>query len=149
MTDKLVILSERIADRLGIDPITIKYEELDEDDSRLYVDGNPYIGINNKYKNDYEESAKCVAHEMRHIFQIFYAQLFNDERAKRWMKELSHTINSSNLAEGDYASQELELDAFAFTKFYLEAFEGIKVINKIPGYEEIIVKYIKKNMGFM
>ena len=148
MTDKLIKLSERIGDRLGIDPIAIKYEELDEDDSRLYVNGNPYIGINIKYKNDYEESAKCVVHEMRHIFQIFYAQLFNDERARRWMKELSHTINSSNLAEGDYASQELELDAFAFTKFYLEAFEGIKVINKIPGYEEIIVKYIKNHIMF-
>ena len=149
MNKKLIKLSERIADRLGIDPITIKYEELLEDDSRLYISDDPYIGINIKYVNDYEECAKCVAHEMRHIFQIFYAQLFNDERARRWKNELSHTINSSNLDDGNYASQELELDAFAFNKFYLEAFEGIKVINKIPGYEEILGKYFKKNMGFM
>ena len=83
LNDKLIKLSERIADRLGIDPITIKYEELLEDDSRLYIDDDPYIGINIKYINDYDECAKCVAHEMRHIFQIFYSQLFNDDRARR------------------------------------------------------------------
>lgn len=149
MKNKLMKLSERIADRLGIDPLEIKYEEMYPDDSRLYIHGTPYIAISTLYKDNYIESAKCVAHEMRHVFQFFYAELFNDERAKRWLKQLSHQINSSNLDEGDYGSQELELDAFAFTKFFLETFEGIEVINNIPGYEKYVVEYIKKNKGIM
>ena len=94
-------LSKRIADRLGIDPLEIKYEVMHPDYSRLYIKGKAYIVINTLYKNSYIESAKCVAHEMRHVFQFFYARLFDDERARRWLKQLSHQINLSNLDEGD------------------------------------------------
>lgn len=34
LKNKLMKLSERIADRLGIDPLEIKYEEMYPDDSR-------------------------------------------------------------------------------------------------------------------
>lgn len=142
-------LSERIVDRLGIDPLEIKYEEMYPDYSRSYIHGTPYIAISTLYKDNYIESAKCVSLEMRYVFQFFYAELFDDERAKRWLKQLSHQINSSNLDEGDYESQELELDAFAFTKFFLKTFEGIEVINNILGYEKYVVEYIKNNNGIM
>ena len=79
-------LCERIADRLGIDPLEIRFEDL-SDDSRLYIKDN-YVAINKKYENDYVETAKCIAHEYRHVFQIFYVQIFFDERSLRWKKEL-------------------------------------------------------------
>lgn len=110
----------RIADRLGIEPLEIMFEEM-IDDSRLYIK-EEYVAINKNFENDYEECAKAIAHEYRHIFQLFYVNIFNDERSERWKKELQGAVNSSNMDNtgSNYISQEIELDAFAFTKYYLE-----------------------------
>ena len=135
----------RIANRLGIDPLDIKFEDL-TDDSRLYIKEN-YVAINKKHENDYEECAKCIAHEYRHVFQLFYVNIFNDERSERWKKELQGAVNSSNMDGNgsNYISQEIELDAFAFTKYYLEKFENMKVRIKIDGLDNVIDKYIIVN----
>lgn len=53
-------LCQRIADRLGIDPLVIKFEEM-IDDSKLYIKEN-CVAINMKFENDYEECAKSIAH---------------------------------------------------------------------------------------
>jgi len=139
----------RIADQLGIEPLDIKFEDLN-DDSRLYIKEN-YVAINKKYENDYEECAKSIAHEYRHVFQIFYVNLFSNERSIRWKKELQGVINSSNMNSNgsNYIAQEIELDAFAFTKFYLENYESIPVTNKVPGYDQIIDKYLIINESIM
>jgi len=143
------MLCIRIADRLGVAPLEIKFEDF-SDDSRLYIKDN-YVAINKKYENDYVETVKCIAHEYRHVFQIFYVQIFSDERSLRWRKELQSMINSSNInASGtNYLSQEIELDAFAFTKFYLENFENIKVENRIDGYDQYIDIYIEHAKAIM
>ena len=135
----------RVANRLGIDPLDIKFEDL-TDDSRLYIKEN-YVAINKKHENDNEECAKCIAHEYRHIFQLFYVNIFNDERSERWKKELQGAVNSSNMDNtgSNYISQEIELDAFAFTKYYLEKFENMKVRIKIDGLDNVIDKYIIVN----
>jgi len=67
---KLNGLCERIANRLGIDPLEIKFEEM-IDDSRLYIK-EEYVAINKKYENNYVECAKAIAHEYRHVFQFYY-----------------------------------------------------------------------------
>jgi hypothetical protein len=146
---KLNGLCERIANRLGIDPLEIKFEEM-IDDSRLYIK-EEYVAINKKFENDYVECAKAIAHEYRHVFQIFYANMFNDERAKRWRAELSTLVNTSNMDNkgSNYISQELELDPFSFTKYYLEKYESISIKNKIARYDEIIDQYIRTNKILM
>lgn len=138
-------LCQRIADRLGIDPLDIKFEEM-IDDSRLYIK-EEYVAINKKFEYDCVECAKAITHEYRHVFQIFYANMFNDDRARRWRSELSNLVNTSNMSDkgSNYISQELELDAFSFTKYYLDKYESMKVENKINGYDEIIEKYILIN----
>ena len=141
-------LMKKIANHLGLEPIPIKYEDI-TDDSRMYFEKG-YIAISCKLKDNYEECAKCIAHEMRHLFQIWYAKLMNDERAIRWKEEFQHGINSSNMTRvEEYLSQELELDAFAFTKYYLETYEGIEVVHKVPMYEKLIEAYIRKNREIM
>lgn len=136
-------LCQRIADRLGIDPLVIKFEDLN-DDSRLYIKEN-YVAINKKYENDYEECAKSIAHEYRHVFQIFYVNLFSNDRSIRWKKELQGVVNSSNMDSNgsNYIAQEIELDAFAFTKYYLEKYENMKVDNKIDKLDFYIQEYIR------
>lgn len=77
--------------------------------------------------------------------------MFSDERTERWKKELNLAINSSNINEtgSNYISQELELDAFSFTKFYLERYEGMKIIYPNDKYENIILDYIELNKSIM
>ena len=139
----------RIADQLGIEPLDIRFEDL-TDDSRLYIKEN-YVAINKKYENDYEECAKSIAHEYRHVFQIFYITLFDNDRSKRWKKELQGVINSSNMDinGSNYISQEIELDAFALTKYYLEEFENIEVVNKIDNLDFYIMEYIKRSKDIL
>jgi hypothetical protein len=110
-----------------------------------------FTAINKKFENDYVECAKAITHEYRHVFQIFYANMFNDERAKRWRSELSTLVNTSNMDnEGmNYINQELELDAFAFTKYYLEEFENIKVVNRIDKLDLYIHEYIKRSKDIL
>lgn len=149
MTKSLEQLQKEVADHLGIDPLPIKFEFI-LDDSRIYYK-EEYVGINIKYKNNYEECAKCITHEYRHVFQVFYCQLIDTETTRRWKGLLANSINSSNMSANglDYIGQELEIDAFAFTKFYLEHYEGMKVVNRIDGLDAILDLYIEKNIRIM
>ena len=143
-------LQNEVADHLGIDPLSIKFEDLVEEDSRLYTQ-EEYVGINVKYKNDYLECAKAITHEYRHVFQIFYANLFDTETAIRWKQLLATHINSATMNENgaNYINQELEIDAFAFTKFYLKQYEHIDVKNKMYGLDKYLDAYIIKNIKIM
>lgn len=149
LTKGIKQLQNEIADHLGIDPLPIKFEDMGQDDSRLYIK-EQYVGINRKYNDDFEECVKCIAHEYRHIFQIFYSQLFDNDIARR-KGLLSTQINSATMMQdgSDYIGQELEIDAFAFTKFYFEHYEGMKVVNRIDGLDDILDLYIEKNIRIM
>lgn len=80
------------------------------------------------------------------IFIISYLKLAVETilKVKRWKEELSHQVNSSNMDSDwkNYLAQELELDAFAFTKYYLKEYESIETFNKIDGFDEYIDRYI-------
>ena len=143
-------LQDEVAEHLGIDPLPIKFEELGEEDSRLYIK-EEYVGINIKYKNNYLECAKCITHEYRHVFQLFYANLFDTKTAIRWKKLLATHINSLTISldGSNYINQELEIDAFAFTRFYLNRYEHINVKNKMDDLDEYLDVYIMNNMNKM
>jgi hypothetical protein len=44
-----------------------------------------------------------------------------------------------------YAYRELEIDAFAFSKYYLDNYEDMTVVQPNKLYEKIITKYIENN----
>lgn len=119
---KIDELSKRIADHLAVEELEIKFDKI-IDDSRLYPKKG-FIVINEKYKANYIECAKSLAHEYRHVFQIYYANLMNDELAKIWRDELwtaknSNNININNATEfTEYSLQMIEIDAEAFTVYY-------------------------------
>jgi len=87
----LEALARRVEERLGLEPIRIEFEDK-LDDSRLYTN-DMHVSINNKYKNDYVECAKCIAHEFRHIFQFCYVKVMDDARSKRWREEMAKAKN--------------------------------------------------------
>ena len=120
-------LAARIAAHLGITAYEIRFESIPED-ARLYFDCD-YIIINKKYKRNYEEIAKSIAHEYRHIFQREYVKNHDDEIAKIWKEELEKIKNKE---VHDYFSYHSEIDALAYTKYYLQTYENIVVnINNI------------------
>ena len=59
-------------------------------------------------------------------------------------KGTSRCINSSNMDSNgsNYIAQEIELDAFAFTKYYLEIWK-YEVDNKIDKLDFYIQEYIR------
>ena len=54
-----------------------------------------------------------------------------------------------NDAGSNYINQEFEIDAFAFTKLYLENFEDIDVINRVDGLHKYLDLYIENNKRIM
>ncbi len=145
---KLDELAKRIANHLAVEELEIKFDKI-IDDSRLYPKEG-LIVINEKYKDNYIECAKSLAHEYRHVFQIYYANLMDDELAKIWREELgtaknSNNININNATEfTEYSLQMIEIDAEAFAIYYLRTFENINVSRKEEWFQKLIEVYIKK-----
>lgn len=111
---KLIKLLEEVAKYLCIDLIPIEYEKLEIDNSRSIIKSILKILINIKYENNFIELAKYITHEMRHIFQIYWANLMNDKLAIIWEKELAQTKSSANIdvnsnEYNDYSLQVMEL----------------------------------------
>lgn len=71
----------------------------------------------------------CIAHEYRHAFQIYWAELMDDNIAKIWRKEIITAKNSSNTIMHDrkdlerYNLQAIEVDAEAFAIYYLRTYK--------------------------
>ena len=147
MISKLIKLSMHVCKLLKIEMVPILFEDIGIEDSRLYLN-DPYIAISEKYIDDYIECAKCVCHEFRHLYQIAYVKTNCDSKALIMKKELLNIKSFDFKEDGSVASymmQEIEIDAFAFTKWYMDKFLNIDVIHKIELYEEIIKEYIEKN----
>ena len=146
----LIKLQKEVAKHLGIDPLPIRFEEMGDEDSRLYIK-EEYVGINIKYKDDFTECAKSITHEYRHVFQMFYANLYDNEKAQKWKKLLTTHINTATMNENgsNYINQELEIDSFAFTKYYLGQFEHIDIKNKVDGLDKYLDIYINENISIM
>ncbi len=146
--DKLIKLSEEVAEYLGIDLIPLEYENLEIDDSRLILKPISKIVINIKYENNFLESAKCITHEMRHIFQIYWANLMDDKFARIWKEELAQAKSSANInvnsnEYNDYSLQAIELDAFAFSQYYLRNC-NIYFKYEDKRFQRLVEEYMKK-----
>ena len=144
-------LSNEIAEHLGVESLPIKFEDLDDENSRLYTH-EKYVEINKKYKENYEETAKCIAHENIGIYSKSSMLDYFKMKDQPDGKVLFRTqIKPSTLNDdcSNYINQELKVDAFAFTKFYLEKYEDIDVINRIDGFDKYLDLYIEDNIMIM
>lgn len=153
---KIETLSKKVVDHLGVEMIPISYDDSILDDSRLCVKPEVKLVINERHKNNYIECAKSIVHEFRHLFQIMYAFNFNDELAIRWRKAFQNTKSSENSDilnniddSTEYVYQEIEIDAFAFTKHFLKTYENLDVVHPSDSYENIINQYIKYKKHLM
>ena len=134
-----------ICDILGIECVPIVFEDDMEDDSRFYIK-EFYIALNTKVKT-LLEGIKCVSHECKHIEQLLRSIKPTTEQEKRW-KDCFYNgpivKDYNNLDEiTEYALQEIEIDAYAFTQIYIKERLGIEIVHPNELYQKIISHYIK------
>ena len=145
MLGRLIDLSIEVSNYLGIEMLPIVFEEM-IDDARIYFDDG-YIAINQKHKDNFIECAKSITHELRHLYQAIYSITSSDNRFKRMRRELQNPVEldpNDIYSITKYTLQEIEIDAYAFSKWYLKTKLGIDVIHPSPSYETIINDYIDK-----
>ncbi len=132
-------LQNQLFDYLGLKPIEIKYEELEED-SRFYIQGL-YIGINNNYIDNELESLKCIIHEIRHYYQLAVVayQVEEEPQYKYWKQE----FKMNNLKPEDSLCLHLEVDAYAFTKYILKEWFNIEYHHNNLDYDKALDIFIK------
>lgn len=109
--NKLLKLSHDVAVFLGEETLPIEFDPLGMEDSRLVVRPKSKIVINSKYQNDFVECAKCITHEYRHVYQIYYVKFMNNKLAELWKSELANANNSgylsTNLSFNNYKLQAI------------------------------------------
>lgn len=137
-----------VCNYLNMELIPIVIEDM-EDDSRFYVQ-EAYIAISKECIKDKIEASKCLAHELRHVYQmICVAENIESEPLRiEWEKDLRNpvVVNDPNSAEEytNYIGMTIEIDAFAFQKFMVKEFYDITVNYPILEYDLILDLYINK-----
>lgn len=139
MLSRLMPIHKALAKYLGIEMIPVICDEIEED-SRFYFK-EQYIVISTKMLEKYSDAAKSLIHEVRHQYQQV---CINDPNTKEnpilvklWkedMPKLFNPLTYLNL-EGDnpYLSNVCELDAHAFSKWYLN--EKYHIETHFPQFE--------------
>ena len=146
MEKKIEELCNNLSEYLDIDFLPVKFDKINPDDSRLSIKDNCIL-INNDLKDNFIECAKCIVHEYRHAWQIFYVYEHNDKIALKWKEEYSSYHSSSE--SDDYFMQTIEIDAFAFTKYYIKRFLNIDIVNHVKGFDKILDIYIDNNKNLL
>ena len=150
MHKELRLMGKRIADHLGVDELPIEFDYLKDESSRLEMKPKPRILISDTFLTKYDYAAYCLAHEYRHVFQIYWASLMDDDLARLWKQEMASAKNSSNMDVNneeellEYSIQTIEVDAEAFAIYYLRTFENIYVKKEQEWFQRLIEAYIRK-----
>ena len=131
-----------VAAELDIPPIEYAFVPMIIDDSKLILKPKGIILINEKFKDNFLEAAKCLVHEMRHAYQIYYVATKTDKLSEIWKKELQDARNSENI--NGYFVQQIELDAFAFTQHYLRQLD-YEFKYKNTTLQKLVEKYISEH----
>ena len=135
-------LKNNLFEYLELDPIKVKYEDLGEEDARFYTH-DLYIAINNKYINDEFEIMKCLIHEIKHYHQlvVVICEERENPQYEYWRKEL---MNKIKLKPEDAMCQNLEIDAYAFTKYILKEWFNIEYHHYDKKYDKVLDLFINK-----
>ena len=120
---------------LGIEPILVVFESIEGDISRYDFKLQAII-LNRKYKNDYVELLDSCFHELEHHWQRLYVGSFNTPKAIRWKNELD---NYNRLDQ----TQEIEIDAYAFSQVILNCEFGLVYKHKDLYIQSLIDDYIR------
>lgn len=152
MLDRLISIHEELSKYLNVPLVPVITEDIEED-SRYYFK-EQYIVISKRMLKDFTDAVKSLVHEVRHEFQILccltdkYDNKVNPKLLLQWMDEIPYILTPVNIQNDNsiskYYAMSLELDAHAFSKWYLKKHLGIETHFPNKDYDEIIDKYIEK-----
>ena len=124
MLEKLAPYEKIITQELIIERLPIIVEEIQED-SRLDLKNLCIIISSKKIKNK-KEALKCLVHEYRHYYQLAIVGNNQTEHPfyDLWKESLQSYNETSTLTpeelEETYITNPLEIDSFAYTKYYFQ-----------------------------
>ena len=117
-----------VGKELGIEKIPEVTITNDGDNAYGYYDQNKnLISINEKYTNNPVEVVNTIAHELRHAYQHYRAEVLESWGDALFKVNYDNYISPMQLSNGgwlfftDYQDQYVEVDARAFAKIFTEA----------------------------
>lgn len=154
---KLTMLQFFICDKLQIEPVPLIVEDI-LDDSRFDIN-NECIIISKKIINNHTESVKALIHETRHLYQLLIVaneldihplyEQWKDNLKNPFIIQKEEDINNNDMLL-QYMAQPIELDAFAYTKFFFQKYFHKELIcfdNEIEAiFDMYIDVYLKNNL---
>lgn len=132
---------------LGTLQLPIIYDRIEQDS--ILDTKEECIIINQKYYDNLLESAKCIAHEQRHYYQLsLITECPNDPLSIRLKEEFQNPSIITDFNDDNqilnYQYQEKEIDAFAFTQVIISCYYHINTTHPDNQYQNIIDLYKKK-----
>lgn len=125
---------------LGLDIIPILFKEANYPEVAGYDITNQVIWLDKKNMSHMVDLMDSVIHELEHYYQLHYVANYNTPKSLRWKKELDNYITSKNVIGN--LTQEIEIDAYAFSQIVLETDYGIIYRHENPLIQELIDNYI-------
>lgn len=125
---------------LGLDIIPILFKEANYPEVAGFDITNQVIWLDKNKKGNMVDLMDSVIHELEHYYQLHYVANYNTPKALRWKNELDNYIASENVIGN--LTQEIEIDAMAFSQIVLETDYGIIYRHKDPLIQELIDNYI-------
>ncbi len=128
-TEKISKFTDELVAYLKLNPVSISFEDLGEEQCKLILEPVTKLIINKNLGNDYVETVKCITYQLRRVFQINHVATTNDAMARLWKKDLENptsltyeTFNDESIDPEDAVDglQGVELDANAFSQYYLK-----------------------------
>lgn len=135
-----------LSEVLVLPTIPVITEDIAED-SRLDLE-NQAIVISKKLILNKTEAVKCLVHGYRHLYQQVILQTAPEHPLyNKWLKNLKNmknTVVDVNDPEEytKYLLQPLELDAFAYTKYFFKKYLNQELICFHEEIEKVFDKYI-------
>ena len=143
---KLEPISKELAEFLEVPQVPIVAENIPED-SRMNFQLECII-LRKDVALDYLEGLKAIAHEYRHWQQFLCVKnmdtsnplIYEYAEGFMYMKEYGNANDGTN----DYYSLIIEIDAFAFQKYFLKEVLDIETHFPDSEYDKLLDKFIKK-----
>ena len=143
---KLEPISKEIAEYLGVPQVPIVVENIPED-SRMNFQFECII-LRKDTALNYLEGLKALAHEYRHWMQFLCVK--NKDTSNKFIYEYAegfmYMSKHGNSMDGtnDYYSLIIEIDAFAFQKYYLKEVLNIETHYPNEDYDKLLNEFIEK-----
>lgn len=144
---KLFQIEEHLSKILQVERIPVVTDNIEED-SRYMIKDN-YIIISNKIIHDQFQATKALVHEYAHYHQ--YCIVENNiphPLLQQWKENLQNPYQPKDFNDSEqmtrYYLQPIEMDAFAFTKYYFKKYLNQSIQQLHPLFEEVFNKYLNK-----